>query len=339
MTLDGSSSHDIEKAAEILLRGGLVAFPTETVYGLGANGLNPQAVEAIFAAKGRPADNPVILHVADFAQACALWSASPAQLERAARCADAFWPGPLTMVLPAAPNIPSVVRAGLPSVAVRAPAHPVAQALLRILQLPLAAPSANRSGRPSPTLAAHVAKTLEGAVEAVLDGGPTEVGIESTVLDLTTLVPRILRPGRVSAAELREVLGEVQEYRPDELGADAASPGLRHRHYAPAILDIATCTEAELAALWHSDAALLLRRGVFERSCARLGPRDGQQELLPDDPHGFARDLYAALYRLEQQHVHILRVVDVPLESAWDAVRDRLRRATSALPERAATKA
>lgn len=167
MRLDGSDPADIEKAAEILLQGGLVAFPTETVYGLGANGLDPQAVEAIFAAKGRPADNPVILHVADFAQAATLWSASAEQLELAARCAHAFWPGPLTLVLPAAESIPEVVTAGLPSVAVRCPAHPVAQSLLQRVRIPLAAPSANRSGRPSPTMAAHVAATLDANIGAV----------------------------------------------------------------------------------------------------------------------------------------------------------------------------
>ena len=329
MRLDGSNPANIEKAAEILLRGGLVAFPTETVYGLGANGLDPQAVEAIFAAKGRPADNPVILHVADFAQAATLWSASAEQLETAARCAHVFWPGPLTLVLPAAESIPKVVTAGLPSVAVRCPAHPVAQSLLQRVRIPLAAPSANRSGRPSPTMASHVAATLDTNIGAVVDGGATQVGIESTVLDLTSTPPRILRPGSISASQLSAVLDEIRDYQPSELRSDAASPGLRHKHYAPAIADVAACTEADLPSIWHSDAALLIRECVYLRCAESLGPRQAVTERMPDDASAYAREFYAALYRLEQQSVAELRVVEVPPASSWDAVRDRMRRATA----------
>lgn len=329
MHLDGSNPADLEQAAEILLRGGLVAFPTETVYGLGANGLESQSVEAIFAAKGRPADNPVILHVADFVQATSLWSASVEQMDMAARCAEAFWPGPLTLVLPAAASVPHAVTAGLPSVAVRCPAHPVALALLRRVRVPLAAPSANRSGRPSPTLASHVAATLDAQIEAVVDGGATQVGIESTVLDLTSSPPRILRPGSVSANELSEILGEVRGYQPAELHADAASPGLRHQHYAPAIADVAMCTEADLASVWHSEAALLVRECVYLRCVQSFGSRRAATERMPDEASHYARDLYAAFYRLEQQSIERLCVVEVPSEPVWDAVRDRLGRATA----------
>lgn len=333
MRLNGSKPADIEKAAELLLGGGLVAFPTETVYGLGANGLDPQAVEAIFAAKGRPADNPVILHVADFAQATTLWSASSEQLEMAARFAHVFWPGPLTLVLPAADSIPGIVTAGLPSVAVRCPAHPVAQAILQRARLPLAAPSANRSGRPSPTLAAHVATTLGENIDAVVDGGATEVGIESTVLDLRAAPPRILRPGSISASRLRALVSEVRDYSPADLHADAASPGLRHRHYAPAIADVAACSERDLETLWHSETALLLRECVYRQCADSFGERQAATERLADVAADYARELYAALYRLEQKSVAQLRVVEVPEDAAWDAVRDRLRRATgSALP-------
>ena len=196
----------ISEAAAVLRRGGLVAFPTETVYGLGAAGLDPVAVARIFLAKGRPPSSPLILHVVDVAQARSLVSAMP---EAALRLAARFWPGPLTLVLPRGPAVPDAVAAGGPTVGIRAPDHRVAQDLIAAAGMPIAAPSANLSGRPSPTTAAHVLSDLDGRVDVILDAGPSALGVPSTVLDLTASPPRILRSGAISAAALREVVGEV----------------------------------------------------------------------------------------------------------------------------------
>src|SRR5919202_2722131 len=196
----------IARAAAVLKQGGLVAFPTETVYGLGANALDAAAVARIFAAKGRPAYNPLITHVADVAGARRLARHWP---ESAERLAAAFWPGPLTVVVPKRPEVPDAVTAGLDSVAVRVPAHPVALALLREAALPVAAPSANRSTQLSPTTARHVEQALGDRVDLILDGGPTRVGIESTVVDLTGDVPVLLRPGLLAARDLEPVVGAL----------------------------------------------------------------------------------------------------------------------------------
>ncbi len=196
----------IAEAAVLLRAGGLVAFPTETVYGLGAHALDPAAVRRIYKAKGRPAFNPLIVHVATAAEARELVLDWPA---RAQRLSTRFWPGPLTLVLPKVEAIPDEVTAGLPSVAVRVPSHPVALALLREARIPVAAPSANRSTEVSPTTADHVLRGLEGRVDLVLDGGATNVGIESTVVDLTGTTPRLLRPGMITLAQLEEVIGTV----------------------------------------------------------------------------------------------------------------------------------
>lgn len=327
--LRGDSADDVERAASLLRDGKLVAFPTETVYGLGAHGLDEDAVRRVFAVKGRPADNPVILHVASFEQARALWDASDEQLERAQACAEAFWPGPLTLVLPAAPHVPSVVTAGLGSVGVRVPRHDVALAVLTRAGVPVAAPSANRSGRPSPTSAAHVLRTLDERVDAVLDGGETDVGLESTVLDLTRQVPAILRPGMVGRAALRRVLGDVDELSPAS-GAAAASPGLRHRHYAPSIASVALVPRQRVEEEWRSSAALLLLEDTAAHLERALGPRRAPLERLPEDPDRYAHGLYAALYRLEATGAERLLVEAVPDDERWTAVRDRVQRATGA---------
>ncbi len=223
----------IKRAAGILSKGGLVAFPTETVYGLGANALSAEAVCGIFTAKGRPADNPLILHVMDkeSAKACGEWNGMADLL------ADAFWPGPLTLIVRRKAGIPAEVSAGLETVALRSPSHPSARELLRVCGFPIAAPSANRSGRPSPTTARHVLDDLDGLIPLVLDGGASDVGLESTVADVTGPVPLVLRPGAVTLEMIAMVAGEcrVSDSVMREVKADepAPSPGMRHRHYAP----------------------------------------------------------------------------------------------------------
>ena len=226
---------DLRRAAELLRAGELVAIPTETVYGLAADALNGRAVRKIFEAKGRPMDNPLIVHIADISDWAALVTHIP---EKARALAAAYWPGPLTMILPHAPCIPDEVSAGLATVAVRFPAHPVARDLIRLTGRPLAAPSANRSGIPSPTTAAHVLADMEGRIAAVVDGGPCAVGVESTVVDLSGETPRLLRPGGVTLEMLEAVAGpvDVDEAVTHALreGAAAASPGMKYKHYAPA---------------------------------------------------------------------------------------------------------
>src|SRR4051794_31561009 len=289
---------DVAVAAAVLHRGGLVAFPTETVYGLGANALDAAAVARIFAAKGRPATNPLIVHVA---AAEHVWSVAADWPAVAARLAEHFWPGPLTLVLPRKPVVPDAVTAGGPTVAVRVPAHPVARALLRAAGTPVAAPSANRSTGLSPTRAEHVLKDLAGRIDLVLDAGPTPGGIESTVLDLTATPPRLLRPGLIGVAALEGLIGPVQRVPPSG-PAEARplpSPGMLPRHYAPrtpleCVGDGARERVAELSRAG-------LRVGWLTFPDQGGGPPPGVVVVvLPSDPALFAAQLYAALHRLDE---------------------------------------
>ena len=234
MRTEALTARDAARAAAILRQGGLVGIPTETVYGLGANGLDPDAVGRIFAAKGRPQDNPLILHIPS-----ADW------LERycedippsAYALAERFWPGPLTMILKRRPVVPDAVTAGLDTVGMRCPAHPVCRAILEAADIPVAAPSGNTSGRPSPTTAGHMWEDMEGKIDAIVDGGPCTVGVESTIVDLTCTPPRLLRPGGITLEQLEEALGEVAVdpavTRPMGAGEKPRAPGMKYRHYAP----------------------------------------------------------------------------------------------------------
>ncbi len=335
-------------AARCLARGGLVAFPTETVYGLGVNALDRAAVGRLFAAKGRPANDPLIVHAADLARLSAVVGGLP---PLAHRLAARFWPGPLTLVLPRHPDLPDDVTAGLDTVAVRVPAHPVARALLERCPVPVAAPSANLFSRPSPTTAAHVLDDLADRIDIVLDAGPTDVGVESTVLDLTTDPPRILRPGAVSIEQLREVVPGVARREPVPAGAACAdtaaadapssdampSPGMLSRHYAPRTpLTLVTGTPAEggtlLRALVEASLASGHRVGVLAYDpdvawCRACGVRVA--EIGPDtDPALVARRLYGALRELDAAGLDVLFVRDLAAsDGLGPAVRDRLRRA------------
>jgi L-threonylcarbamoyladenylate synthase len=298
----------IARAAALLREGKLVSFPTETVYGLGANALDEAAVGRLFEAKGRPVTNPVIVHVADAASVSQVAAEWP---EVAAKLAAAFWPGPLTLVVPKGPAVSKVATCGGPTVAVRCPDHPVALALLRAAGVPVAAPSANRSGELSPTTAAHVVKSLGDRVDAVLDGGPTARGLESTVLDVTGPVPRVLRPGPVTVPMLEAVVGRVA------VGATpgvARSPGLQSRHYAPR-------TPVELA-----DS--LIEAGQIRRALETAGFRVVQLEL-PAEPEQAGAALYARLHELDDGSWDRIVAVLPPATPAWAAVRDRLARAAA----------
>ncbi|MBQ9198439.1 MAG: threonylcarbamoyl-AMP synthase [Clostridia bacterium] len=224
---------NIALAAQLIRQGKLVGFPTETVYGLGADALNAQAVLDIFAAKGRPADNPLIVHIARFEEMAPLCHINA----MAKKLADAFWPGPLTMILPKKETVPAAVTAGLLSVAIRMPEHPVARALIAESGCPIAAPSGNRSGRPSPTLATHMLEDMDRRIPLILDGGPCRVGVESTVVSLTDDTAVVLRPGGITPEMIAAVLGECRVadsvMRPLKEGEAAPSPGMKHKHYAP----------------------------------------------------------------------------------------------------------
>jgi L-threonylcarbamoyladenylate synthase len=320
--LPGDDPAAIRRAAELLRAGGLVAFPTETVYGLGADALDPIAVRQIFVAKDRPADNPLIVHVADVAAARALVREWPPLAERAAA---ALWPGPLTLVLPRAAIVPDVTTAGQDTVALRVPAHPVALALLRACQRPLAAPSANRSGRPSPTLAGHVSADLDGRVALILDGGPTALGLESSVLDLCHARPLLLRRGGVSHEQLLALLGPVDCVEGADSAVQARSPGLRHRHYAPR-------ARVELVAEGEGEAAAARALASGERVgliCRRPVVSAASVRRLPDALEGFAQALFATLRALDDEAVDRIVVEAVSEAGIGAAIMDRLRRAAS----------
>ena len=311
----------IAEAAAVIREGGLVAFPTETVYGLGANALDAAAVRGIYDAKGRPGFNPLIVHVADAAQARELVSSWP---EKATILAERFWPGPMTLVLPKRDVIPDAVTAGLGAVGIRVPAHPVALALLKAAKVPIAAPSANRFTELSPTSAEHVMKTLSDKVDVVLDGGPTAVGIESTVLDLSGETPRLLRPGMVSQAELEAAIGAISGAPAVAPGAPRLSPGMTERHYAPRARVVLTDGDAwreHLSAhAGQLSGALILGDPVWEVA---------HPMRMPADPVAYAARLYAALHALDDLGCQVVLVEMPPADVEWAGVRDRLVRASS----------
>lgn len=237
------------RAVDLLRNGEVVGIPTETVYGLAGDAFSPSAVSKIFEAKGRPTDNPLIVHISEFSEIYELVKSVP---ENAKKLAEKFWPGPLTIILPKADKVPYCTTGKLDTVAVRCPAHPVARKLIELSGIPLAAPSANLSGKPSPTKAEHVFEDLNGRIPLIIDGGASEEGVESTVISLSGDVPRLLRPGNVTLKELKSVLGEVEVdkavLKPLENNAKAASPGMKYKHYAP-------------------DAQIVLIRGAYENFC------------------------------------------------------------------------
>jgi L-threonylcarbamoyladenylate synthase len=301
------SEADLRRAAELLRSGGLVAFPTETVYGLGANALDAEAVDRIFTAKGRPATSPLIVHVDSIQMAKTLVSEWPAA---AGELASRFWPGPLTLVLPKKTIVPDRVTAGLDTVGVRMPAHPIALALIREAGIPLAAPSANRFTELSPTTAGHVRSALGDRVDLILDGGPSTVGIESTVLSLTGGVARLLRPGMITQAQIEGIIGPVGV--PVEPDGAHASPGMHPQHYRPRTPLILgpPPREGHGAYLWWKEA----------KTAARLIE-------MPRDPSAYAAALYETLHKLDREGWDYIAVEPVPATAEWAGIRDRLNRA------------
>jgi L-threonylcarbamoyladenylate synthase len=308
---------DLDRAAALLRAGKLVAFPTETVYGLGADATNDAAVAAIFAAKARPRFNPLIVHVIDEAAARHLVIFD----ERAARLAKRFWPGPLSLVLPRAPDCPVslLASAGLDSLALRVPAHPLPRALIRAAGVPIAAPSANRSGRVSPTTAEHVLDELDGSIAAVLDGGACRIGVESTVLDLTEKLPLLLRPGGVPAEAIEAVIGPLG--RSEGAGDAPRSPGMLASHYAPSLplrLEAKTVLPGE---------ALL----AFGKRAPR-GAKAVRWLSRSSDLTEAAANLFAALRALDRPDFTAIAVMPIPEHGLGRAINDRLRRAAAPRP-------
>ncbi|AYH43126.1 threonylcarbamoyl-AMP synthase [Azoarcus sp. DN11] len=329
------AADEIQRAADLLRAGELVGMPTETVYGLAADALNVEAVGRIFSAKGRPADHPLIVHLPD-ATHLARWArAIP---KDALALAKAFWPGPLTLILKREEGVPDAVTGGQDTVGLRVPDHPVALALLRAFDSGIAAPSANRFGRISPTTAAHVREELGDKVALVLDGGPCQVGIESTILDLSRDTPVILRPGAISADDIGRVIGRVIGRRPDmrkphaeEGAATAASDqprvsGSLAAHYAPR-----TPLQLIPAARLAEESAMLAGEGsrvaVLARICA--DPKDARLTWrnAPSDPAGYAHELYANLRDLDACGADFIVVEVLPETLDWQAITDRLGRA------------
>lgn len=325
----------IEKAGLILRGGGLVAFPTETVYGLGANALDGRAVARIFKAKGRPADNPIIVHVAGRQQVDALTESLPISAQV---LMETYWPGPLTLVLPVGKRVPEEVTTGLRTVAVRLPAHPVALAFIKAAGVPVAAPSANISGRPSPTSAEHVLHDLNGKIEAVLDGGPAGVGVESTVLDVTSQVPIVLRPGGITPEDLRDVLGKVDIDPAAAAGfskEDAPrSPGMKYIHYAPLAPLRLVVGKPEAAALRIKELAGKEKArgrkvGILSFSGGNDFSRFGEVVVAGcrEKPETVAAGLYAALRRFNDMGVDIIFAEGIEEKGVGLAVMNRLKKA------------
>jgi L-threonylcarbamoyladenylate synthase len=318
----------IAEAAAILRRGELVVFPTETVYGVGADALEPAAVERIFRAKGRPATNPVIVHVAGPDEARALVLGFDAEAQA---LAAAFWPGPLTLVLPRRPEVPAIVAAGGPTLAVRAPAHPVARALLSAFGGPIAAPSANRSNAISPTRAEHAEEELADQVGIILDGGPCRVGLESTVIELGP-DPRILRPGAIGRGELEAALGRpVGAPTPATAASGGAlpSPGMLARHYAPRHPLVLFRRPSFPAGSPSGPVAVLLVGPAPPAPPPGPLPAGSTVRSLPADPSGYGRELYAALREADRGAISAIWVEAPPPDEAWSAIADRLRRASA----------
>lgn len=320
--------------------GKLVAFPTETVYGLGANALSQEATEGIFKAKGRPQDNPLIVHVDSVEMALSLWGElSSKWQEQFQLLAEHFWPGPLTIIGPVAPHIPPAVTAGLDTVAVRMPDHPVALGLIRHSGLPIAAPSANRSGRPSPTRAGHVLEDLEGKVEIILDGGPTGIGLESTVLDLVSTEPTVLRPGGITLEDLAGVLGPVGYISGAKKGERVRSPGMKYRHYSPEgrVLLVEGPKDKVLAkmdALLATEKAQGKRVGVLA-SREALAQRDFSQAdlvLLAGErkaPETISANLFDHFRTFDHRGIEVAIMEGIEPRGLGLAVMNRARRAAS----------
>lgn len=324
----------LRQAAEILQNGGLVAFPTETVYGLGGDALNPESSRKIYAAKGRPSDNPLIIHISRFEDIRKIVRELP---ETAVKAADAFWPGPLTMILPKAGIVPLETTGGLDTVAVRFPSHPVARKLIACSGGYIAAPSANLSGKPSPTLARYVREDMDGRIEMIVDGGDVGIGLESTILDLTEATPRILRPGYITREMLEAVLGEVAVDMA-AISADSGqipkAPGMKYRHYAPngsliivegpprrVVSYINACVDGDRER--GEKTGVIGTSEVLEQYRADVVKCIGSR----GDEEGIARNLFSVLREFDDEKVTSIYSESFPSQGLGQAIMNRLLKA------------
>ena len=328
------TDESLSRAGAIIRSGGLVAFPTETVYGLGANALDADAVKRIFEAKGRPGDNPLIVHISYVDQLPPLITGEPSPGARALM--DACWPGPMTLIFPKSPAVPTAVTAGLDTVAVRFPVHPAAQGLIDAARRPIAAPSANRSGRPSPTTAAHMLEDMDGRVPLILDGGACAVGLESTVIDVTGDIPRILRPGGVTPERIAEICGGVTVddavLRPLREGERPRSPGMKYRHYAPtgALTIVQGGADAVAGKIcWLYDAALAEGRSPLILALDGHVDAYGHRRCLPlgPDAEAMARSMFARLRDADALGADVIFSEAIAADGVGLAVMNRLERA------------
>ena len=319
----------INTAAGVIRRGDLVAFPTETVYGLGANALDRKAVRKIFLAKGRPSDNPMLVHISEKKDLQKLAKEVPPQ---ATKLVGRFWPGPLTIVLKKSRIVPCVVTAGLKTVAIRMPANKIALELIRKSGVPIAAPSANRSGKPSPTSAEHVLQDMDGRISLILDGGKTKIGIESTVVDLSGKTPILLRPGKITAEQLRSVLGRI-EIHPGVKGTKrpkkARSPGMKYIHYAP---------NARVILVYGDRYKTLVKIKGIIRDCKRTGKKTGtigfrdygsETKFVCKTVGGMAKNLFRKFREFDGKKVDVILVEGVKDEGMGLALMNRLKKAAS----------
>ncbi len=331
--VDYFAAKSVANAAELLRQGELVAFPTETVYGLGANALDATAVAKIYAAKGRPSDNPLIVHIADEADAEPLAVVSPLAKELMA----AFWPGPLTLVLPARNIVPKVVTGGLDTVGIRMPAHPAALLMLREAGVPIAAPSANISGRPSPTTADHVIEDLSGKIPLIIDGGAAISGLESTVLDLSSPIPAILRPGVITAEALAPFIPGISEETRLPDGGIARAPGMKYRHYAPKA-PVILCPPDRIYQTYCTELERALSAGNISPKIAILATMQGLTGLakaencflLGENPEESAQNLFAALRWTDEINADLVIAESFPEKGIGIALMNRLKKAAHA---------
>jgi len=333
-SMDSAQDELLHRAGEVLKRGGLAAFPTETVYGLGGDALNPEASRKIYAAKGRPSDNPLIVHICRLEDIYRITDKVP---EAAVKAAEAFWPGPLTMILAKSEAVPYAVTGGLDTVAVRFPSHPVAKKLIEYGGGYVAAPSANASGRPSPTTVQHVIEDMNGRIEMIVDGGEVGIGVESTILDVTVEPPRILRPGYITREMLEEVLGIVDmdvTLMRDDSGQAPKAPGMKYRHYAPAgVLEIVEGDPAEVVRYINgrteADSAAGERTGVLgtteqlDKYRADVIKYIGSRE----DEESIARNLFAVLREFDAEKVTRIYSESFPAQGLGQAIMNRLLKA------------
>ena len=298
------SESEINKAANFLIEDKLVAFPTETVYGLGANALSENAIKKIFLAKGRPSDNPLIIHIAKKEQLNNLVYKIPKIAEK---LMQEFWPGPLTLVFEKSNKVPKLITAGLNTVAIRMPAHKIALKLIKKANIPIAAPSANSSTKPSPTLAEHVIEDLDGKIEGIIDGGKVEVGIESTVLDLTDSIPTILRPGKVTKEDLEKVIGKVRTKTGS--GKETKSPGMKYKHYSP------------------NAKVLLAPIKEFEKLKQKYKNKKIGEIKLSSNLEDYAKNIFSSFRKMDKENVEIILVESVDEKGLGVGIMNRLKKA------------